>query len=132
MKPTQKMIEAGAKAMSQHPIGQIGYFALCDYVVLAVAALTAALAEHEDENERLRGALTKTQIGVNHIASYRTDRWPNYGTDTNMALSILGAGQEYDMWCCWNAAMCARDQVDNIIQEKATDILFERYMNDPL
>jgi hypothetical protein len=61
-----------------------------------------------EDNERLRAALERTQIGVNHIALYRTDRWPDYGTDNMVALEKLGAGQEYDMWCCWNAAMCAR------------------------
>lgn len=64
-----------------------------------------------DEIERLRAALTKTQIGVNHIATYRTDKWPGYGTDHEVALERLGAGREYDMWCCWNAAMTARDEL---------------------
>lgn len=64
-----------------------------------------------DEIERLRAALTKTQIGVNHIATYRTDKWPDYGADHEVALEKLGAGREYDMWCCWNAAMTARDEL---------------------
>ncbi len=64
------------------------------------------------ENDRLRAALERTLIGVNHIATYRTSKWPNYGTAWEAALETLGAGIEYDMWCCWNAAMCARDSLD--------------------
>ena len=61
------------------------------------------------ENERLHEIIERMGIGVNHIATYRTDKWPDYGTPCDAALEKLGAGREYDMWCCWNAAMCARD-----------------------
>lgn len=66
----------------------------------------------EAENKSLRAAVERMAVGVNHIATYRTDKWPNYGTDPMGALEKLGAGREYDMWCCWNAAMCARDSLD--------------------
>lgn len=74
------------------------------------------LTEHYEEQldraaatiERQRAAIERMAIGVNHIATYRTERWPPYGSDSAGALEALGAGQEYDMWCCWNAAMCAR------------------------
>lgn len=62
---------------------------------------------------KLQAALEKTQIGVNHIATYRTDKWPDYGTDHEVVLEALGAGQDYDMWCCWNAAMVARDELNS-------------------
>jgi hypothetical protein len=61
---------------------------------------------------RLQAALEKTQVGVNHIATYRTAAWPDYGTPHDAALQKLGAGQTYDMWCCWNATMTARDELD--------------------
>ncbi len=76
-----------------------------------LAAAEADIKRLEAENESLRTALEKTQIGVNHIAVYRTPKWPNYGTSCKAALETLGAGMEYDMWCCWNAAMCARDSL---------------------
>lgn len=63
--------------------------------------------------ERLKAAVERMAIGVNHIATYRTDKWPDYGTPWEAALEKLGAGREYDMWCCWNAAMCARDLLTN-------------------
>lgn len=64
---------------------------------------------------RLKKAVERMGIGVNHIATYRTDAWPDYGTSPLSALDKLGAGQEYDMWCCWNAAMCVRDDLDKNI-----------------
>lgn len=64
-----------------------------------------------EENKLLRAAIERMAIGCNHIATYRTDRWPDYGTDHEIVLEKLGAGREYDMWCCWNAHMCARDAI---------------------
>lgn len=64
------------------------------------------------DNERLRAACERMMIGGNHIATYKTERWPHYGSDCWVALERLGAGQEYDMWCCWNAIMCARDTLE--------------------
>lgn len=61
--------------------------------------------------ERQRAALEKVLIGVNHIATYRGDDWPPVGTDHERSLEILGASIQYDMWCCWNAAMQARDSI---------------------
>jgi len=64
--------------------------------------------EAADEIERLQAACDRMMIGGNHIATYRTERWPDPGTDHEVALETLGAGREYDMWCCWNAIMEAR------------------------
>lgn len=72
--------------------------------------------DEKAENERLRAALERMMIGGNHIATYRTDRWPDYGATPDLAMTVLGLGREYDMWCCWNAIMCARDSVN---QQKA-------------
>lgn len=69
-----------------------------------------------EEIERLQAANEKMAIGVNHIANWRTDKWPDYGTDCMAALERLGAGREYDMWCCWNAAMCARDELEGRVR----------------
>ena len=60
------------------------------------------------ENERLRAACDRMMIGGNHIADYRTERWPDPGSRHLTAFETLGAGSEYDMWCCWNAIMEAR------------------------
>jgi hypothetical protein len=56
-------------------------------------------------------ALQKILTGVNHIATWRTPRWPEAGTEHQKALEVLGAGQEYDMWCCWNTAMLVRAEL---------------------
>ena len=74
------------------------------------------------EIARLRAALDTCMVGGNHIATYRTDRWPEPGTAYDLALMALGAGREYDMWCCWNAIMQARDIVN---QQKRSDAFVE-------
>jgi hypothetical protein len=65
-----------------------------------------------DEIERLRAALEKCMVGGNHIAIYKTARWPEVGSDHEHALRILHATPAYDMWCCWSAIMQARDLAD--------------------
>lgn len=54
-------------------------------------------------------AVERILIGGNHIATHRTDSWPAVGTPHEAALEKLGAGKDYDMWCCWNAMMQSRD-----------------------
>lgn len=61
----------------------------------------------------------------NHIATYRTDRWPDYQLDgltrdqqCEHALRNLGATQEYDMWCCWSGMMQVRDEINDISPNK--------------
>lgn len=66
--------------------------------------------------QRLRDALERALIGVNHIATYRSDAWPGPGIDPEVALQKLGAGREYDMWCCWSAAMKARDLAGELLE----------------
>jgi hypothetical protein len=66
------------------------------------------IARLRAQHDQLLAALNLVMVGGNHIATYRTDRWPRYGTEPYDALEKLGAGQEYDMWCCWAAIMTAR------------------------
>lgn len=74
--------------------------------------------------ERLRASVDRLLICGNHIATYRSDRWPAYELDgltrdqqCEHALRVLGAGCDYDMWCCWSGMMQERDA----IQQKASD-----------
>lgn len=64
------------------------------------------------EIAHLRAALDHILIGVNHIALYKTKHWPVHNTHHADALKKLGPGREYDMWCCWNAAMIVRDALE--------------------
>lgn len=64
----------------------------------------------------LRTSIDRLLVCGNHIALYRTDRWPDYKLDgltrdqqCEHALRILGATQDYDMWCCWSGMMQERD-----------------------
>lgn len=68
--------------------------------------------------ERQRAALDQCMRGGNHIANWRSARWPDYKLDgltreqqAEHAMRTLGAGREYDMWCCWSAIMQARDSL---------------------
>ena len=70
------------------------------------------------EIERLRAGVYRLLVAGNHIATYRSDRWPNYppdgltrGQQCESALRLLGAGRDYDMWCCWSAMMQVRDEL---------------------
>ena len=70
------------------------------------------------EIERLQEAVDRMMIGGNHIATYRSARWPDYPLDgltrdqqCEHALRMLGAGRDYDMWCCWSAMMQVRDDL---------------------
>lgn len=62
---------------------------------------------------KLQAACDKMLISCNHIALYQTDDWPPVGTDHSVALEKLKAGLQYDMWCCWNGHMLAREEIAN-------------------
>lgn len=68
------------------------------------------------EIHRLQATVDRLLTAGNHIATYRTEAWPDYRLDgltrdqqCESALRTLGAGREYDMWCCWSAMMQTRD-----------------------
>lgn len=84
-----------------------------DELRMAADRLGARVSELETKNERLTAALDRCLVGGNHIATYRTDRWPEIGSDHEHALRILCATPEYDMWCCWNAIMQARNSIED-------------------
>ncbi|MDE2096885.1 MAG: hypothetical protein KGL39_06520 [Patescibacteria group bacterium] len=72
------------------------------------------------EIERLRAGVDRLFVAGNHIATWRTERWPDYPLDgltrdqqCEHALRTLGAGRDYDMWCCWSAMMQVRDELEN-------------------
>lgn len=69
---------------------------------------------------RQREIIDRMLTAGNHIATYRTDRWPGYQLDgldrrehCEHALRVLGATKDYDMWCCWSAMMQARDELED-------------------
>lgn len=66
----------------------------------------------------MREAFDRLLIAGNHIANYRTELWPDYKLNgitqdqlCESALRTLGAGMDYDMWCCWSAMMRVRDDL---------------------
>ena len=71
------------------------------------------------DNDLLSEAINGVMVASNHIAVHRSDRWPNWPNypldgltrdqQCEHALRTLGAGRDYDMWCCWSAMMQIRD-----------------------
>jgi hypothetical protein len=83
-----------------------------------IYTLNMSETEKTAEIKRLHAGLDRLLIAGNHIASYRSDRWPDYLSDgltrdqqCEHALRTLGAGCDYDMWCCWSAMMQIRDEL---------------------
>jgi len=67
-----------------------------------------ALSAAEAENAKLRGALDSVMIGHNHLVAWLPANVPEPETDPLKALGMIGAGVEYDVWCCWRSIMLAR------------------------
>lgn len=70
------------------------------------------ICELRSENERLRVAVANVLTGINHVALYKADNWPEPGMDPMVALEQIGAGQSYDLWCCWSAGMRVRRDLE--------------------
>lgn len=67
---------------------------------------------------RLDAAIERLMTAGNHIATWRGKRWPDYppggltrDQQCEHALRTLGAGKDFDMWCCWSAMMQVRDEL---------------------
>lgn len=71
-----------------------------------------------ESRSRMRTGIERLLIAGNHIATWRQPDWPDYKLDgltrdqqCEHALRILGAGRDFDMWCCWSAMMQTRDEM---------------------
>ena len=61
-----------------------------------------------DGIERLRGVLNTVLVGGNHLAlMIGADHLP-HTVGFNDALEHYGAGDRYEIWCCWKTMMEAR------------------------
>lgn len=75
--------------------------------------------ELKAEVDRLRAAVDRLLVCGNHIATHRTNQWPDYPLDgltrdqqCEHAIRSLGATVDYDMWCCWSGMMQTRDSLN--------------------
>ncbi len=72
-------------------------------------------------------ALRRLGVAINHIASYRSAKWPNWPLNgltriqqCEHALRTLCAGPNYDMWVVWSAMMQEAEADNQVCQnEKA-------------
>lgn len=53
--------------------------------------------------------LERVMIGGNHLALLIGVDHPPYSAPPDDALSHYGAGDKYEIWCCWRAIMQLRD-----------------------
>lgn len=65
------------------------------------------------EIERLRAALQGIMIGGNHLATVIGIGHLAAGSSHEAALDFYGPGPNYDVWCCWNAIMQAREALED-------------------
>ncbi len=76
-----------------------------------VTAMLQDYTSMRTEIVRQSAAIERMLIGGNHLATYHKSYWPPVRSDPTLALETIGAGMEYDVWCCWNAIMCARNDL---------------------
>lgn len=89
---------------------EIRLYAECQIALKAAEARAlAALGQLAAVREGLLSCMT----GGNHLGLHKTEQWPVPDADSEHALRILCATQEYDMWCCWRAIMLARDAYES-------------------
>lgn len=68
--------------------------------------------ELKNENAQLKAALQSVMIGGNHLASILgPDDHLEHTASYENALKHYGAGDKYEVWCCWKSIMDARDAV---------------------
>ena len=53
-------------------------------------------------------ALNGVMIGGNHLATWLPIDHAPFEADPLTVLEQMGAGMEYDIWCCWRSIMQAR------------------------
>jgi hypothetical protein len=121
-------------------------YARCDEIEMALRALLASAPRQIEEPvvsfmeiagdtgsiERLREAYDLCGRGGNHLAGVLISRlgagegFPAYGSKHEDVLKKLGAGENYELWCCWDAGMRARD----IVEASATTSIEEPQRGD--
>ena len=74
----------------------------------APAAISTVSASSTVRVRVLEEALDSVMVGGNHLALLIGVNHPAYGTDHYAALQHYGAGDQYEVWCAWNAIMLAR------------------------
>lgn len=97
-----------------HARANSGQFQVC-LSIQEVREIVRAL----EEQDRLRAAVELCLIGGNHIASELigalgpafSAQYPP-GTPHDVVREAIGYGNAYEMWCCWDAGMRARNSLE--------------------
>jgi hypothetical protein len=59
--------------------------------------------------QKLISAISEVLIGGNHLALLIGADHPLHTASSAEALEHYGAGDRYEIWCCWRAIMRLRD-----------------------
>lgn len=66
------------------------------------------------EIEKLRNALDRILVGCNHLGLLIGCDHPADDADHSEALQHYGAGDQYEIWCCWKTIR----EASNILEKK--------------
>lgn len=91
-------LEEKAHNHTQDDIAEWSYMTEAAALLRAQSARIAALED----------ALREVFIGCNHLALLIGADHPPYEAEPPVALAHYGAGDQYEIWCCWRAIMLAR------------------------
>ena len=80
-------------------------YASVDRLADAINCLLAVIAERDAEIARIR-------IGGNHLGLLIGADHPPHTASCDDALEHYGAGEKYEIWCCWKAIMEASHERD--------------------
>lgn len=63
-------------------------------------------------------ALSGVMVGGNHLALLLPDNFLPAETEPLDALDMMGAGDAYEVWCCWRSIMLARTTLAELTGQK--------------
>lgn len=66
----------------------------------------------------LDGPIHDVLAGGNHLALLIGADHPSYKVDPFVALEHYGAGDTYEIWCCWRSIMRLRDVLGGVALEQ--------------
>lgn len=79
---------------------------------LTMGEAAQAITDLEAEIARLRDVLENIMVGGNHLALLIGANHPPYTAESEDALRHYGAGDTYEIWCCWRSIMQARQALE--------------------
>lgn len=96
----------------------MGFQSLQTFATKAEASATWNRRAPDPLLEEAERALESVLIGGNHLALLIGCDHPPYTASPDDALEHYGAGDVYDIWCCWRSIMLARATLSKIREQR--------------